>query len=65
MQFEKIIQGRPKQTCMQKDDRLLLLQKHLTKKISEIDDDKLIKHYLRQCSQIAQLRLQIRKEGIH
>lgn len=48
----------------QMDDRLLLLQKHLTKKISKTRDEKLIKHYLRQCSQLAQQRLQLRKSGV-
>lgn len=44
------------------DQKLLALQKYITKKIIRTTDDNLIRLYLQQSSEIAQQRLSLRKE---
>lgn len=64
MQNEYIKTSELKQVSLsfeEKDKRLLSLQEHITEKISRTVDEHLIKHYLRQVSQIASERLQLRK----
>ncbi len=53
----------PKQAYKRKDDRLLLLQQSITAKLSLTHDERLIKLYLQQVHQLAQERLQLRKES--
>ena len=61
MHSENKKQFLPKQQFRHRDDRLLLLQKSITSKISKTKDDTLIKFYLYQVHKISQQRLALLK----